>query len=350
MAEISTRSERPDNEAGWEGVSMITVVGEALMHLARTSDATMLRASPGGTALNVAVAAARLGYPAALIARLSRDLYGQELRRYAEENRVDLSGATDADEPTMIAVDSMGTGADAAAIPGPRARLYPGGAPFPHWAPDDLTGLPRDTSVLHIDSLVWSNARNAARILLAVSRLRQRGAVVWMDLKIHPELMKTPGQSRILLERPLRSADIIHAGAWDINWLYPGRAPQAVAEQWLGLGAAMIIVTSRKGCMVVRESGSVMYWPPASPTRMVDRDGAKETFTAVLLGALHDRAQKGEDVRALPAPDLAHLLGIATLGAGITCERVGADPPTAAELEERASRRASQHERRFMER
>jgi sugar/nucleoside kinase (ribokinase family) len=54
---------------------MITVVGEALIHLARTSDATMLRASPGGNALNVAVAAARLGYPTALIARLSRDLY-----------------------------------------------------------------------------------------------------------------------------------------------------------------------------------------------------------------------------------------------------------------------------------
>ena len=155
---------------------MITVVGEALIHLARTSDASMLRASPGGSALNVAVAAARLGYPAALIARLSRDLYGQELRRYAEENRVDLSGATDADEPTMIAIDSTG---------------------------------------------------------------------------------------------PLRSADIIHAGAWDINWLYPGRAPQAVAEQWLGLGAAMVIVNSRKGCMVVRESGSVMYWPPASPARLV---------------------------------------------------------------------------------
>jgi fructokinase len=329
---------------------MITVVGEALIHLARTSDATMLRASPGGYALNVAVAAARLGYPAALIARLSRDLYGQELRRYAEENGVDLSGVTDADEPTMIAVDSTGTVAGAPTVPGTRARLYPGGTSSPHWAPDDLAGLPRDTSVLHIGSLVWSDARNAARILLAVSRARQRGAAVWMDLKVYPEMMKTPGQSRILLERPLRSADIIHAGAWDIGWLYPGRAPQAVAEQWLGLGAAMVIVNSRKGCMVVRESGSVMHWPPASPALMVDKDGSKETFTAVLLGALHDRAQKGESVRTLPAPDLAHLLGVATLGAGITCERAGADSPTAAELEERASRQASQHERRFMER
>ncbi|MGD0700557.1 MAG: PfkB family carbohydrate kinase [Trebonia sp.] len=329
---------------------MITVVGEALIHLARTSDATMLRASPGGNALNVAVAAARLGYPAALIARLSRDLYGQQLRRYAEENQVDLSGATDADEPTMIAVDATGTVEGAPAVPGTRARLYPGGTSSPHWAPDDLAGLPRDTSVLHVGSLVWTDAHNAARILLAVSRLRQRGAAVWLDLKVYPEMMKTPGQSRILLERALRSADIIHAGACDISWLYPGRAPQAVAQQWLGLGPAMVIVTSRKGAMVVRESGSVRYWPPASPARLVDRGGAKETFTAVLLGALHDRAQKGESVRTLPAAGLAHLLGVATLGAEITCERAGADSPTAAELEERASREHRPHERRFMER
>jgi fructokinase len=198
MAECSVESEQPSNEAGWEGASMITVVGEALIHLARTSDASMLRASPGGSALNVAVAAARLGYPAALIARLSRDLYGQELRRYAEENRVDLSGATDADEPTMIAIDSTGTVAGAPAVPGTRARLYPGGASAPHWAPDDLAGLPRDTSVLHIGSIVWSDAHKAAGILLAVSRLRQRGAAVWMDLKVYPELMKTPGQSRCI--------------------------------------------------------------------------------------------------------------------------------------------------------
>ena len=122
----------------------------------------------------------------------------------------------------MIAVDSTGTLAGALAVPG--TRLYAGGASSGHWAPDDLAGLPRDTSVLHVGSLVWWDARNAARMLRAVSRLRQRGAAVWMDLKAYPEMMRTPGQSRILLERPLRSADIVHAAACDIGWLYPGRA------------------------------------------------------------------------------------------------------------------------------
>ena len=324
---------------------MITVMGEALIHFARTSDATMLRAQPGGNALNVAVAAARLGYPAALVARLSRDLFGQELRQYAAQNGVDLSGTTDADEPTAIAVDSTGTVPGAPAVPGTRARLYSGDSSAGHWVPDDLAGLAKDTSVLHVGSLVWQDASSVARVQRAVSRLRQRGTQVWMDLKAYPEMMRTPGQSRILLERPLRSADIIHTGAYDISWLYPGRAPQAVAEQWLGLGPAMIIVTSRKGSTVLRESGSVMHWPAPSPARLVDQAGMKEAFTAVLLGAFHDRAQKGEGVRTLPANALADLLSVATLAAGITCERAGADSPTAAELEERVSREPGQ---RFM--
>jgi sugar/nucleoside kinase (ribokinase family) len=114
-------------------------------------------------------------------------------------------------------------------------------------------------------------------------------------------------------------------------------------------GASMITVVG-EALIHVRASGSVIHWPPASPARLVDRSGAKETFTAVLLGALHDRAQKGEGVRTLPAPNLAHLLGMATLGAGIACERAGPDSPTAAELEERACAQASQHNRRFIER
>jgi fructokinase len=311
---------------------VITVVGEALMHLTRTSDTTLLRASPGGGALNVAVAAARLGYPAALIARLSRDLYGIELRRYAELNKVDVSGATDADEPTMIALDS-------GLRPG-RARLYAGGASSGHWTTEDLAGLGSDTSVLHVGSLVWWDTHSAVRILHAVRRLRQRGAAVWMDLKVYPEMMQTPGQSRILLEHPLRSADVVQASTWDIGWLYPGRAPEAVAEQWLALGPTMVIVTSRHGAMVVREAGTVTHWPPAKPARLVDEVGVEETFTAVLLGALHDRAQKGEGIRGLPAGVLAQLLGVATLAAEITYERDGAGFPTAAELDER----------RFMER
>ena len=191
-------------------------------------------------------------------------------------------------------------------------------------------------------SLVLWDTASATRIMQALGRLRRRGVLIWMDVKAYPEMMRSPGQGRILLEGPLRSADVIHASTYDLSWLYPGRAPQAVAEQLLGLGPAMVIVTSHKGGMVLRESGSAVHWPPLDAVHVVDEAGVREAFVAVLLGALHDHAQKGEDVRTLSARTVSRLFAVASLAAAITSERPGANSPTARELNERLSRQPGQ--------
>lgn len=315
---------------------MITVIGEALIELAPTSDALTLRALPGGSALNIAVGAARLGYPAALIARLSRDPFGQLLRSHAARNGVDLSGAPDADEPTAIALaPAGGIGRDV------RSSLYSSGTPAWQWQPGDLAWLPAQTSVLHIGSLVWSAAASTAHVMRAASRLRQRGALVAMDLTVHPEVMRTPGQGRILLERALRSADMIRTSIEDIGWLYSGRAPQAVAEQWLRMGPGLVIVTSGAGgAMAFRGPGSVLHRPASYPAVVVDTAGADDAFTAALLTVLHEHRESGRAARELGAAPLADALDIASLVAGMTCERPGADPPTAAEVRQRRYQRS----------
>jgi fructokinase len=307
---------------------MITVVGEALIELAPTADAAVLRALPGGSALNIAVAVARLGCPAALIARLSGDPFGKLVRGHAERNGVDLSGSPEADEPTAIAVASTGISADV------RPSLYSSGASSWQWTPGDLAWISADTTVLHIGSLVWSAPSSAANVLRTAGRLRQRGVLVCMDLTVHPEVMRTPGQGRILLERSLRSADVARASVEDIGWLYPGRAPQAVAAQWLNLGPGLVVLTSGgSGAMAFRGPGSVLH-RPAYPAAVVDSAGAEDAFTAVLLAALYEHGKKGA-AAALSAVPLADVLDLACLVAGMTCERPGADPPTAAEVRDR---------------
>jgi fructokinase len=314
---------------------MITVIGEALIELAPTPEAATLRALPGGSALNVAVAAARLGCPAALIARLSRDPFGQLLRRHAARNRVDLTGAPDADEPTAIALaPGAGLGRDV------RSSLYFSGTPSWQWRAGDLAWIPPDTTVLHIGSLVWSAASSVANVLRAASRLRQRGALVCMDLTVHPEVMRTPGQGRILLERSLKSADVIRTSIEDIGWLYSGRSPQAVAEQWLRMGPELVIITcGAAGAMAFRGLGSVLHRPAAYPAGIVDTVGADDSFTAGLLATFHRHRGSGDGRRNLTAVPLAEALDLASLVAGMTCERPGADPPTFAEVNERRDQR-----------
>jgi fructokinase len=314
---------------------MITVIGEALIELTPTPDAATLRALPGGSALNVAVAAARLGCPTALIARLSRDPFGHLLRRHAARNGVDLTGVPDADEPTAIALaPGPGLGRDV------RPSLYSSGTPSWQWRAGDLAWIPADTTVLHLGSLVWSAASSAANALRAASRLRQRGALVCMDLTVHPEVMRTPGQGRILLERSIRSADVIRTSIEDIGWLYPGRSPQAVAEQWLHPGPELVIITSgAAGAMAFRGQGSVLHRPAAYPAGIVDTAGADDSFTAGLLTVFHRHRGSDDGPRNLTAVPLVEALDLASLVAGMTCERPGADSPTLAEVNERRDQR-----------
>jgi hypothetical protein len=122
------------------------------------------------------------------------------LRRYALQNGVDLSGATEGDEPTAIAVEP----ADSRDM---RAILYSSDASTWQWTSTDLALIPPDTAVLHICSLVWCATASATRALRAAGRLRQRGALVSMDFTVHPKAMRTPGQGRwsVRSGRPMSS-------------------------------------------------------------------------------------------------------------------------------------------------
>jgi fructokinase len=300
---------------------MITVIGEALIDLVPTSDDTTVRAFPGGSPLNIAIGAARLGYPTALMARLSRDPFGRLLHRHATRNGVDLSAAPEADEPSTIAVA--------------HGNLYFSGAADWQWTSAELAWIPATTTVVHIGSLACCLAPGATRVLRAASRLRKGGALVCIDLNMRPEVMGTPGRGRLLMQRPLRSADVIRASVEDIGWLYPGRPPEAVAEHWLELGADLVVITrGAKGAMAIRGSGYVLH-RPAYPAKVIDTAGADDAFTAAILGGLHQLRQAGHTLREVSSRDLADVMDTASVVAGMTCERPGADPPTAAELSRR---------------
>ncbi|MDX6389533.1 MAG: fructokinase [Streptosporangiaceae bacterium] len=309
---------------------MITVIGEALIDLVPTPDSTTLRAVPGGTALNVAVGAARLGHPTALMARLSSDYFGQILRRHAARNGVDLGAAAEADEPTTLAA------ATPAATPGAasrtRARLYLQGTADWQWSAAELARIPVATTILHLGSLACCVAPGAARILKAAAIQRRNGALVCLDPDVCPDVLGTPARGRLLVERMVMSADVVKASTEDIAWLYPGRALEDAAAHWLRLGPELVVITcGGDGAMALRGTRTVLH-RPAYPARVVDTSGAGDAFTAALLGGLGQLSQASAGLRALSGQDLARLLDICAVAAGLTCERTGTDLPTRTEL------------------
>jgi fructokinase len=313
---------------------MITVLGGALVNLVPTSDETVLRALPGGSAFNIAIGTARQGFPTALMARFSRDAFGQMLRRHAERVGVDLSAAAEADEPTTIAL------MPASPAKSPRS-LYLEGTASRQWTSDELALIPSETTVLHIGSAVHWPAPIMARILRAAGRLRRHGALVSVDLNIRPEITEalgeTPGQSRLLLDRLLRSADVIRTSTAEVGWLFPERAPAAVAESWVKMGPGLVVVASgASSAMAVRGSGLALHRQShrgnglehdggPCPVDATDAIGAADGFTAGLLGTLYQLKQKETLIEGLNAEDLSEMLDSALRAAATSvagCENI----------------------------
>jgi fructokinase len=284
---------------------VITVIGEAMVRLQPAPGSSLLQASPGGTAFSTAIRAARLGYPTALMARLSRDSLGQFLRTQAASSGLDLSASPDADEPTMIAV------APTDAAPDCTESLYFRDTASWQWSAAELGWIPADTSVLHLDLLDCCMPPGSTWMLRAAARHRSRGAIVCLNAAVTPAVMGSPTRGQLLIDRPIKAADLVTTSLDDISWLYPGRAAEAVARLWLAEGPELVIITCGcDGLVAVRKSGTVLYratgLQPDSVTEF------RAGFTGALLGGLHQLSDSGVSIEALSTSELASVLDTAT--------------------------------------
>jgi fructokinase len=284
---------------------VITVIGEAMVKLVAAPGSSLMHASPGGSAFETAIHAARLGYPTALMARLSHDSMGQFLRMHAASNGLDVSASPEADEPTMIAVASADADADRT------DSLYFRDTASWQWSAAELGWIPAGTSVLNLDLLDCCVLPGSTWILRAAARERNRGAIVCLNVTVNPAVMGSPTRGQLLMDRPVKAADLVITSVEDISWLYPGRGAEAVARLWLANGPELVVITcGSDGLVAVRKSGTVLYRQKGlQPASMTAFDAA---FTGALLGGLHELGDAGVSIEALSTSELASVLDMAT--------------------------------------
>lgn len=301
---------------------MLTVIGEALVDLVDSGDQRTFTAHLSGSPLNVAVGLARLGRPTQFLARFSQDTFGRRLREFAERNGVGLAGAVDATEPSTLAVVNLDEHRKA------RYDFYIQGSADWQWRPDELV-VPEGTAILHAGSNASWTPPGAEHVLATLRRTRPT-ALVSYDPNVRPAVLGTPARARPLIEARVAAAHLVKASDDDTSWLYPGEQPADTARRWRDLGAAAVVITLGANGAVAYRRGADPLERPAREVRLVDTIGAGDAFTSGLLDAL---ARAGvHDPASLAAADLGAALDEAILVAGLTCERPGADPPSAAEV------------------
>ena len=305
----------------------IVSLGESIVDLIGQSDAdrggrTAYHAHPGGSPLNAAVAAARLGVPTAMLTRFSDDAFGAQLREHLRASGVDLRLAESGPEPTSMAVVTVDEAGRAS------YGFYRAETADVSYDPRPRPRLPAAVSVGNVTvSLLREPARTAFHDIVRESGRAGGGAVIWvLDPNARPALWSGPDAFGRELATWVPLVDVVKVSDEDLDYL--GGEETAAAAAWLASGVAAVVVTAG-------EAGARLYRPdqpllsvPGRRVDVVDTVGAGDTFTAGLTTGLADGPHPSE----LDDDAWRALLRRAVAASSLTCTRAGADPPTATEL------------------
>lgn len=312
---------------------LITCLGEGLMDflpITESDETVGFRLAPGGSILNVAVGLARLGAPVAFAGKLADDFFGRRLRDYLRTEGVRLDYLTVAPGYSTLAFVTR-----SAASAEPSFSFYGDGAADTTLALTDLPdALFAETALLHIGSISLLRGVTPLAVGEVAARLRGR-ALLSLDPNIRPGLVEDEAAYRATLAHLIAQTDTLKLSLADLAWLEPGaehEEPLAVAARYVARGPALVALTlGAAGAVIATASGLALH-QRAPRIAIADTVGAGDAFAAGLLAALVERgATSRAALLALPQAELAEALRWATLVAGLTCGRAGANPPTRAE-------------------
>ncbi|MFP3989564.1 5-dehydro-2-deoxygluconokinase [Streptomyces sp. E11-3] len=241
----------------------------------------------GGSATNVAVAAARLGRSVALISRTGQDPFGTYVHQALKEFGVDDRWVTPvAAYPTPVTFCEI--------FPPDDFPLYFYRQPK---APDleietdelDLDAI-RDARVFWITGTGLSEEPSRAATLAALEARAKRGITVF-DLDWRPTFWKSaawsdPARAHAYYAEALRHTTVAVGNLDECEVATGVREPRACAQALLDMGVQLAVVKQGpKGVLAVHRDGTVAEVPP-TPVEVVNGLGAGDAFGGALCHGL----------------------------------------------------------------
>lgn len=271
----------------------------------------------GGSAVNTAVALARLGTDCGFLGAISNDTQGNALHAYLASSGVDTGCAQRSKRASTIATITHHPA-------GPVFVISDSDSAGRMFAPRDLPVLADSVRALLFGgiSLIPKTSGATFESLMAHHAPRH---LIYLDLNIRPGLIDTPARHpyRARLRRMIALADIIKTSDEDMDFLDPH----------LYAGAQAIVLHTRgpKGVIATHHGKKTII--PAPFTNVADTLGAGDIFNAGALNALHrsNRMTKSA-IRNISMPDLRAVLQFATRVASFSATRTGANGPTLQEV------------------
>lgn len=268
---------------------------------------------PGGGPFNVAISLGRLGTSVGFVSRVSRDHLGTKIIDALTDAGVDTTWTQRGDEPTPLAMASIGADGSAS------YSFYVSGTADRLFAAPELP-VPRIASFGTLSLVLEPGAAEYRHCLVELAR---SGAVIVLDPNIRPQVIEQPDAFRTSLWELLPYVSVLKLSDEDADWL------GISATVALGAGA-QVVVKTRGGHGLSARSALGRVEVPAAQASVVDTIGAGDTVHGALLHWLDRAGATRANVAAL---DWAAGLDLAARAAAVTVSRAGANPPWANELE-----------------
>lgn len=310
---------------------MFVVGGESLIDLKEKparGGVMPLTAHAGGSPMNCAIALRRMGHDTGFMCPISEDKFGGMILEPLKEAGVKVLLKQRVREPTTLAVvsdDGKGN---------PRYMFYRH-ADRAFSREGLIAALPRKIELFQFGGFCPIEAYDARAWLETAKVAATKGATISIDPNVRPAVITDMAAYKQRLGRMLDLAHIVKVSDEDLDYLEKGKPIEAHAGALLARPNVKLVVITRGKEGSVAFTRDARAESPIYPAKKGgDNVGAGDTLMAGILTWLRDHRKLGADkLAALSGDQLQAMLWFGAVAAGINCSRVGANPPTRAEVE-----------------
>lgn len=310
---------------------MFVVGGESLIDLKEMpvkGGVMPLTAHAGGSPMNCAIALRRMGQNTGFLCPISQDRFGDMILSPLKDAGVKILLKKRVKEPTTLAVvsdDGKGN---------PRYQFYRH-ADRAFTREGLIDALPGKIDLFQFGGFCPIEAYDARAWLETAKVAAALGATISIDPNVRPAIITDMAAYKQRLGRMLDLAHIVKVSHEDLDYLEPGKPLEAHAAALLARTNCRLVVITRATDGSVAFTRNARAEAPIHPAKKGgDNVGAGDTLMAGILTWLRDhRSLAPEKLAALSGDRLQQMLWFGAVAAGINCSRVGANPPTRAEVE-----------------
>nr|WP_244637873.1 PfkB family carbohydrate kinase [Frigoribacterium sp. CFBP 13707] len=306
------------------GPGDVLVIGESLIDVVVPRHGQPRRHA-GGSPLNVAAGAARLGSPVRFVTSYAQDDAGTLIDQHLVRSGVEVWSQAPVSGHTSTATAVLGLG---------------GAASYEFDIEWDIApvSVPGPAAVVHAGSIathLMPGANTAFTLLME----QHEEAVVTFDPNVRLGLGTAADDVARSFERFATVSDVVKLSDEDAAALFGfSLSPEDVVTRILELGPSLVVLTrGREGALVATHADRRHTVPPL--VQVVDTVGAGDSFMAALVhGIAGARSSGALDLVRMRSADhwpegvLSRLADLATRCAAITVSRAGADLPWARDL------------------